>query len=161
MNCFLLHFKQHVHSSFHTDVELLLHQYPPIQWGGPLYFSLLMSELVLSNEQSCDALVSLVKVYDIAKDGKDDLLATIKLLCSATKSIVAMRSDGSKRNKLPNLFVKNMLEVLQTSSVEAFSFRMKQFSEQLEFRQLETSDCFELSTLDALKIGRASSVELH
>ena len=99
MSWSLVHFKQHVQASLHTDVKLALQQYSPIQRGGPLYFSILMGQLVLSNEQSCEALISLVQAYNIATDGKDDLIPIIKLLRCATKSIIAMCSDSSKRRQ--------------------------------------------------------------
>ena len=46
----LLHFKQHVQVNLHTYVGLILQKYPTIQRGGPLYFSILMGQLVFSNE---------------------------------------------------------------------------------------------------------------
>ena len=58
MSWSLLHFKQHVQASLHTDIDLLLQQYPSIQRGGPFYFFLLMKELVLSNEKIYEALFS-------------------------------------------------------------------------------------------------------
>ena len=122
MSWSLLHFKQHVQASLHTDIDLRLQQHPAIERGGPLYFVLLMDELVLSNEQSCEALVSLVQSYNIAINGKDDLIAVIKLLRSATKSIMAMRQGCTH---LPDLYVKHMLTVLQTSSILEFTHRIK------------------------------------
>ena len=70
----LLHFKQHVQASLHADVELILQPYSSIQrrgegGGGPLYFSILTRQLVVSNQQSCVALVSLVQAYNISADG--------------------------------------------------------------------------------------------
>ena len=50
MSWSLLHFKQHVYASLHTDVGLIVQQYSPIQQEGPLYFSILMRQLVLSNQ---------------------------------------------------------------------------------------------------------------
>ena len=50
MSWSLIHFKQHVQASLHTDVDLLLQQYSSIQREDPLYFSILMKQLDLSNE---------------------------------------------------------------------------------------------------------------
>ena len=148
MSWFLPHFKQHVQASLHTDVKLAFQQYPPIQPGGPLYFSILMGQLVLSNEQSCEALVSLVQAYTIATDGKDDLLAVIKLLHSETKSIILMRSDkSSRRQQLPDLYVKQMLKVLQTSSVANFTHRIRQYDGQLKFQRFKDGDCSNSPTI--------------
>ena len=148
MSWSLLHFKQHVQPSLHTDVEFALHQYPPIQQGELLYFVILMGQLVLSNEQSCAALVSLVQTYNIATDGKDNLLRVIKLLRSATKSIILMRSDKSNRRQhLPDLYVKHILKVLQTSSVPNFTHRIKQYDDLLEFQRFKDGDRSNSSTV--------------
>ena len=92
MSWSLLHFKQYVQASLHIDIDLHLQQYPAIEQEGSLYFALLMEELVPSNEQSCEALVSLVHTYNIAINWKDDLIAVIKLLRSAIKSIMTIQT---------------------------------------------------------------------
>ena len=81
MSWSLLHLNQHVQVSLHTDVDLLLQQFSSIQHGGQLFFSLFMKQLVLFNEQSCDALISLVQSYNVSTNEKDDLKPGIKLLC--------------------------------------------------------------------------------
>ena len=94
-----------------------------------------MGQLVLSNKQSCEALVSLVQAYNIATDGKNNLIPVIKLLCCITKSTIAMHLDNScRRQQLPNLYAKHMPKVLQTSSVADFTHRIKQYDDQLEFQ---------------------------
>ena len=80
-----------------------------------------------------------MKLYNIATDGKDDLTACIKLLKAVTRSIVAIRADDSNSNKLPDLFVVGIIEVLQTSSVQPFTDKMKQFHENIDFRRFEGS----------------------
>ena len=112
MSLSLLSFIHHIQLCLHTNVELLLHQYPSIQQGGPLYFNVLIHKLVLSDKHSCDALVSLVQAYNIATDGKDNLLPVMKLLHSETKSIITIRSDSRNRHQLPDPYVKHMLTVL-------------------------------------------------
>ena len=82
MSWSLLHFKQHVQVGLHTDVELILQRYSPIQQGGSLYFFILMRQLVFSNEQSYKALVSLVQAYTIATDWEDGLIHQATLLCN-------------------------------------------------------------------------------
>ena len=107
-----------------------------------------MGQLFLSNKQSCEALVSLVQTYNIATDGKDDLLAVIKLVRSATRSIILMRSDKSNRcQHLPDLYVKHILKVLQTSSVPNFNHRIKQYDDLLEFQRFKDGDCSNSSTI--------------
>ena len=118
--------------------------------GGPLYFILLMDEIVTSNEQSLAALEGTVKLYNIANDGKDDLPACIKLLKAVTRSIVAMRADGSNRNAFSDLFVVAIIGVLQTTSVQPFNDKMKQFHDSIEFerfKQVGTKTSFNTPTV--------------
>ena len=131
----------YIQESLHTDVKHILQRYPPIQRGGPLYFSILIGQLVLSNKQRWEALVSLVQAYNIAIDGKDDLIPVSKLLHCATKSIIAMRLDNSsRRQQIPDLYVKYMLKVLQTSSMVDFTNIIKQYDDWLEFQLFQTRD---------------------
>ena len=119
-----------------------------------------MKELVLSNEQSCEALVSLVQAYNISTDGKDDLIPVIKLLRCATKSIIAMRQDtSSRRQHLPDLYVKHMLTVLQTSSVVDFTHRIKQYDDQLEFQRFQTG--YRLNSPKVLELVFMISLGIH
>ena len=80
-----------------------------------------------------------MKLYNIATDGKDDLPACIKLLKAVTRSIVAMRADGSNRNKILDLFIVDIIEVLQTSSIQPFTDKMKQFHNNIDSRRFEGS----------------------
>ena len=90
MSWSLLHFKLCIQASLHTDIDFLLQHYSSIQQKGPLYFSLLVKQFVLSNKQSCEALVSLAQSYKVSTNRKEDLIPVIKLLSSAIKSIMAM-----------------------------------------------------------------------
>lgn len=108
----LLHFKEHVDPVLHNDIELRLQSFKKEEQGGPLYFILLMDEIVTSNEQSRAALEGTVKIYNIANDGNDDLPACIKLLKAVTRSIVVIRADGSNRNAFSDLFVVTIIGVL-------------------------------------------------
>ena len=137
MSWSLLHFKQYVQASLHTDIDLLLQHYFSIQQGGRPFFSLLMKQLVLSNEQSCEVFVSLVQSYNVFTNGNDDFIPVIKLLRYASKSIMAMRQG---RKHLPDLYLKHMLTVVQTSSVLKFTHKIKQYDDTLEFNRYRTGD---------------------
>ena len=76
----------------------------------------------------------------IANDCEDDLPVCIKLPCAVIRSIVAMRADGSNCNKLPDLFVVGIIGVCQTSSVQPFTDKMKQFHDNIEFKRFEVGN---------------------
>lgn len=62
-----------------------------------------------------------------------------------------MRSDGSNLNALPDLFIMNMIEVLQTSSVKPFTNRMKQFADNHEFKRFKKgTNGLSFNTMDAM-----------
>ena len=93
-----------------------------------------------------------MKFYNIANDGKYDLPVCIKLLKVITRSIVAMRADDSNRNKVHDLFVVGIIGVLQTSSVQPFTDKMKQFHDNIEFKRFDVSNIGKsLNTPDVLE----------
>ena len=92
-----LHFKNHVNPILHSDIEARIKEYPSSEQGGPLYFIILMDEILTSNENSLQALEATIKTYNIASDGKDDLRSCVKLIKAVCKTIIAMRDDGSHR----------------------------------------------------------------
>ena len=140
MSWSLLHCKEHIDSVLCNDVEYQLHAFKKEEQGGdPLYFIISMEEIVTLNEQSLSALESTVKIYNIATDRKDNLFACINLLCAITRLIVAMRADDSIRNALPDLFVVDIIKVLQTTSVQPFTDKMKQFNDNIEFKWFNTN----------------------
>ena len=143
----LLHFKEHVDPVLHNDIESRLQSFNKEEQGGPLYFILLMDEIVTSNEQSLAALEGTVKIYNIANDGKDDFPACIKLLKAVTRSIVAMRADGSNRNAFSDLFVVAIIGVLQTTSVQPFNDKMKQFHASIELERFRNKSSFNTPTM--------------
>ena len=90
-----------------------------------------MDELLITNEQNLLALEGTIKLYNIASDEKDHLPASINLLYAITRSILTMQADGSNRNALPDLFVVDIIKVLQTTSVQSFTNKMEQFHDNI------------------------------
>ena len=96
-----------------------------------------MDQLVLSNDQSCDACISLVQAYNSVPVRKNDSQRIIKLLCCATKSSIAMHSDQSTRcHQHTCLNINHILTVLQTFSVAAFTYIIKQYNDKLSSNDL-------------------------
>ena len=96
-----------------------------------------MDEILTSNEQNLLALEGTVKLYNIVNDGQDDLPLSIKFLRAVTRSIIAMRADGSNRNAFSDLFVIAIIGVLQTTGVQPFNDKMKQFHDNIEFERFK------------------------
>ena len=51
-----IHFKNHVNPILHSDIEARMKKHPSSEQGGPLYFIILMNEILTSNENSLAAL---------------------------------------------------------------------------------------------------------
>ena len=150
MSWSILHFKQHVDPVLCNDIELQLRVFKKEEEGGPLCFFISMDENITSNEQSLLALEGTVKIYNITIDGEDGLPTCIKLLRVVTRFIVAMQADGSNWNALPVLFVVDIINVLQTTSVQPFTDKMEQFHDNIEFRQFDITSSTSFNTSDVL-----------
>jgi hypothetical protein len=136
MNWSYLHFKNHVEDVLYNDVDKLLHEYEKHQRGGALFFKLLTDAVLASNEDSLAALETTIKQYSIAKDANDDVLEATKVLRAGSKSILAMRDDGSGKTALPDSFVSDIIAVYATSSVDFFNEKMSAYHTQLELNTL-------------------------
>jgi hypothetical protein len=82
------------------------------------------------------ALESTIKVYNIASDGKDDVSEAIKVLKAGSKTIQAMREDGSGKRPPPVRFVVDMITVFKTTSVDMFNKKMEAYLGSLELAEL-------------------------
>jgi hypothetical protein len=136
MNWSYLHFKNHVEEVLYNDVDKLFQEYEQHQRGGALFFKLLTDVVLSSNEDSLAALESTIKQYNVAKDGNDDVLEATKVLKAGSKSILAMRDDGSGKSALPDSFVSDIVQVYTTSSVDYFNNKMESYHTQLELNCL-------------------------
>jgi hypothetical protein len=136
MNWSYLHFKNHVDEVLYNDVDKLFHEYEKQQRGGALFFKLLTDAVLASNEDSLAALETTIKQYSIAKDANDDILEATKVLRAGSKSILAMRDDGSGKTALPDSFVSDIIAVYATSSVDFFNEKMGAYHTQLELNNL-------------------------
>jgi hypothetical protein len=136
MNWSYLHFKNHVDDVLYNDTDKLFHEYAKHQRGGALFFKLLTDAVLASNEDSLAALETIIKQYSIAKDANDDVLEATKVLRAGSKSILAMRDDGSGKTALPDSFVSDIIAIYATSSVESFNVQMGFYHRQLELNNL-------------------------
>jgi hypothetical protein len=136
MNWSYLHFKNHTEEVLYNDVDKLFQEYEQHQRGGALFFKLLADTVLSSNEDSLAALETTIKQYNVAKDGNDAVLEATKVLRAGSKSILAMRADGSGKSALPDSFVSDIIQVYTTSSVDFFNDKMRSYQTQLELNCL-------------------------
>jgi hypothetical protein len=136
MNWSYLHFKNHTEEVLYNDVDKSFQEYEQHQRGGALFFKLLADAVLSSNEDSLAALETTIKQYNVAKDGNDDVLEATKVLRAGSKSILAMRADGSGKSALPDSFVSDIIQVYTTSSVDFFNEKMQSYQVQLELNCL-------------------------
>jgi hypothetical protein len=141
MNWSYLHFNNHVEEVLYNDTNKIFHDdYSKQERGGPLFFKLLIDSVLTSNENSLSALVSTIKKYNIATDGKDNLPESIKILEAGVKTIKSIRADGSNRPQLPDKFVVDVITVMQTTSVDMFNEKIKALHNSLDLYRLMHSE---------------------
>ena len=85
-----------------------------------------------------------------------------KLPKAVTRSIFAMRADGSNRNTFSDLFVVAIIGVLQTTSVQPFNDKMKQFHDSIELERFRNKSSFNTPTIlnDAYTFALAVHTEI-
>ena len=147
MNWTYLHFKNHVDEVLYNDIDKLFQEYEQQQRGGALFFKLLTDAVLASTEDSLAALETTIKQYSIAKNADDDILEATKVLKAGSKSILAMRDDGSGKTALPDSYVSDIIAVYATSSVDSFNEQMNFYQRQLVINNL-MADSSEKNTIN-------------
>ena len=88
--------------------------YPENQRGGPLLFIIMMKQLVSNSEEAVSHLKKLISTMKISEVQGEDVSKVISLLRGANKHLRFI-------NKVPEDFGKQILKILQTSSVTEFN----------------------------------------
>eukprot|EP00536_Pseudo-nitzschia_multiseries_P015569 jgi/Psemu1/43086/gm1.43086_g len=76
------------------------------QQGGPLFLTLLLDHLLISNDASEAALVKIVKNYKIQQNWKEDIPEVTKLISSITATVMTIRDH--KAHQLPDDYFRNL-----------------------------------------------------
>ena len=126
-----------VEEALYNKVRESYDTFPISQRGGPLFFWLLMNTISTNSEATIESLITKVRKFRIKDHPGEDILQITSILRNCSQRI-----HNARDNKLPERFLQDMLEVLQTSSVPEFN---KQFeglhSNHLLQSTIARSDC--------------------
>ena len=103
-------------------------RYPSSQHGGPLVFYLLMKEFVINTCEAATHLVQTLEKYSLANIKGENVTELTKIVRATVNRLKNMKDPDTNAFYLPKSLPKTLLEILQTSSVEAFNkiFQFKQ-----------------------------------
>ena len=91
--------------------------------GGPLFFILMMNHLLSDTEEAAQSLNEGVKNFSIKSVQGENIYRVVSLLRGAMKRLQHI-------NKMPDDMVKTLLNVMQTSSVDAFNAQFNHIQKQ-------------------------------
>ena len=91
--------------------------------GGPLFFILMMNHLLSDTEEAAQSLNERVKNFSIKSVQGENIYRVVSLLRGAMKRLQHI-------NKMPDDMVKTLLNVMQTSSVDAFNAQFNHIQRQ-------------------------------
>ena len=108
-------------------------KYKPISQGGPLLLSIILHKINAVNAQYQEFLWIRVKALEIRKTPGENVDTVVSLLNAAYTTFRAVSTDEEGMNKVPPDWSKQVLQILQTSSVEKFN-RIFANEEELAYR---------------------------
>jgi hypothetical protein len=88
--------------------------YSEVEKGGPLFFVIMMSKLLLNTEKASDALTKRIRDYKISNLQGQNVDKATNLLGGAVKRL-------DQINRVPQNIVRTMLQIMQTTSVPKFN----------------------------------------
>lgn len=129
------HFLKHnIEPQLMSRLQQHYEKYDPLEQGGPLLFSLLLTELLYTNETSIKAITSQIEKYKISTLPGENVKVASAILLS-----VSRRIWFSKEQKFPDRFVDTIIAVLQTTSVPKFNAQFAQIESQRAREETEAS----------------------
>jgi hypothetical protein len=138
-----------------------LEKYKPFQEkqkGGPLFFKLMMNQLLLNTESAAKALVERVEKYNIGNIQGEEVTKVMSQIASA---INRLKQIG----KLPQDMTTTLLTIMQTSSVDKFNKVFSAIEVQKTLDDLNQSStayikCFNYTADDILSVAEAQYLKL-
>jgi hypothetical protein len=107
-------FQNNVTDDLFLKVSETYDKFPRSQRGGPLFFILMLNQLLADTEEAAISLQKRVKDFKITNIPGEDIRKVVSLLRGAVNRLTYI-------NKIPEDLVKTMLAVMQTSSVDSFN----------------------------------------
>ncbi|KAL3919461.1 MAG: hypothetical protein SGILL_003742, partial [Bacillariaceae sp.] len=130
------YFFHNVDADLYNKVREAYDQYSPDKQGGPLFLWHLMNTVSTNSEATINSIVSKVRKFSIKDQPGEDILQITSMLRNNIRRI------HNARSSLPEDFLREMLEVLQTSSVPDFNSQFQNlYRNHLLQSTIARSDC--------------------
>jgi hypothetical protein len=107
-------FAKNVCDDLFLKVSETYDKYPRLEQGGPLFFILMLNQLLADTEEAASSLQKRVKEFKISNVEGEDIRKVVSLLRGAVNRLTYIK-------KVPEDITKIMLQVMQASSVESFN----------------------------------------
>jgi hypothetical protein len=107
-------FQNNVTGDLLLKVSETYDKYPCSEHGGPLFFILMLNQLLVDTEEAAASLQKCVKDFKISNIEGKKVRKVVSLLRGAVTRLTYIK-------KVPKDFPKILLQVMQTSSVDSFN----------------------------------------
>jgi hypothetical protein len=107
-------FQNNVTDDLFLKVSETYDKYPRSERGGPLFFILMLNQLLADTEEAAASLQKRVKDFKISNIEGENIRKVVSLLRGAVTRLTYIK-------KIPEDFPKILLQVMQTSSVDSFN----------------------------------------
>ena len=126
--------KNNIEPELMSRLQQRYEKYTKLEQGGPLLFSLLLAELLYTNESSIKALVTQIEKYKISSLPNENVKVASAIILS-----VSRRIWFSKKQKFPDRYIDTIFGVYQTTSVPDFNSQFKLIASQRTREETEAS----------------------
>ena len=116
-----------VEDSLQSKVKETYLKYPVEQKGGPLFFKIMIDILQNNSSEAAKYLISTVKDIKISNYDGENVEQVVSLIRGATSRLENLLDDKGK-TAIPEDFVDDLIDILQTTSVSEFNELFSHYS---------------------------------
>jgi hypothetical protein len=103
-----------------TKVLEHYNKYKTAEQGGPLWLKLVLDEITMSSTKAVEHLIQQVRGIDISKLPGQDVSKAVSMIRGAYTRLCNIKNPRTKRNSVPDTFMKDTMAVIKTCTVAEF-----------------------------------------
>jgi hypothetical protein len=103
-----------------TKVQEYYDKFSAAEHGGPLWLKLMLDEITISSTKAVEHLVTQVREIDISKLPGQDVAKAVSMIRGAHLRLRNIKNPVTKRNSVPDTFLKDIMTIINTCTVPAF-----------------------------------------
>ena len=128
----LAYYEKNVETNLYSKVHSQLLDYATDERGGPLFLKLLLDRVTTNNESNLKAIIHVTETYRVNKACKGENIETVVELFTALFNTMSSLRDGP----LPENSLRNLLTILQSTSVQEFNDLFRDMERELRKNQV-------------------------